>query len=80
MSRWSQACRLLLTPSRQVARRVDANVQNALVPAEDLQKDLQVRAQKVSSAIQKFTGERQVYIEKSIGALQKVSQSVLSSN
>ena len=65
----------LLTSSRQVARRVEANVQNvqnALVPAEDVQKDLQVRAQKVSSALQKFVSERQIYVEKSIGTLQKV--------
>jgi hypothetical protein len=64
----------ILTCRRQVARRAEAkvqDVQNALVPAET-QRDLQVRAQKVSSALQKFTSERQVYIEKSIGTLQKV--------
>jgi hypothetical protein len=71
----------VLTCRRQVARRAEAsvqNAQNALVPAET-QRDLQVRAQKVSSALQKFTSERQVYIEKSIGTLQKVRPDISAS-
>lgn len=71
----------MLTCRRQVARRAEAkvqDVQNALVPV-DTQKDLQARAQQVSSALQKFTSERQVYIEKSIGTLQKVRLRLLVS-
>jgi hypothetical protein len=58
---------------KQVARRTEKTVENALVPAQDLQTDLQVRAQKVSNALVKFTSDRQVYVEKTVGILQKVS-------
>jgi hypothetical protein len=62
---------------RQVIKRAEKSVeksaQTALVPAQDFQKDLQVRAQKVSKALLKFTNDRQIHVEKTIGVLQKVS-------
>jgi hypothetical protein len=64
---------LTLTCRRQALKQAEKTAQNALVPAQDLQKDLQVRAKKVSNALIKFTSQRQIHVEKTIGALQKVS-------
>ena len=68
-----QAQAIMLTYRKQVARRTEKTVENALVPAQDFQKDLQVRAQKVTNALVKFTSDRQIYVEKTVGILQKVS-------
>lgn len=53
---------------------MDSTVSNALVPAQNFQKDLQIRAKDVSDALVKFTGERRAHVEKSIAILQGVSQ------
>ena len=59
--------------SKQAAANAEKSLNNALVPAQNLQKDLTVRAKNVSNTLVKFTGARQVHIEKTIGVLQAVS-------
>ena len=62
--------------SKQAAANAEKSLNNALVPAQNLQKDLTVRAKNVSNTLVKFTGARQVHIEKTIGVLQAVSQCI----
>lgn len=57
---------------KQAAANAEQSLNNALVPAQNLQKDLTVRAKNVSNTLIKFTGARQVHIEKTIGTLQAV--------